>query len=46
MSIERALDILTKEFAERGKIDAQLLDVFIAKKVYGPVMAAKAAAAA
>jgi HD-GYP domain-containing protein (c-di-GMP phosphodiesterase class II) len=46
MSIERALDILTKEFAERGKIDAQLLDVFIAKKVYEPVMAAKAAAAA
>ena len=46
MSIDRALDILTKEFAERGKIDAQLLDVFIAKKVYEPVMAAKAAAAA
>jgi HD-GYP domain-containing protein (c-di-GMP phosphodiesterase class II) len=42
MSIERALDILTKEFAERGKVDAQLLDVFIAKKVYEPVMAAKA----
>jgi HD-GYP domain-containing protein (c-di-GMP phosphodiesterase class II)/AmiR/NasT family two-component response regulator len=46
MSIERALDILTKEFAERGKIDPQLLDVFISKKVYEPIMAAKAAAAA
>jgi HD-GYP domain-containing protein (c-di-GMP phosphodiesterase class II) len=46
MSIERALDILTKEFAERGKVDAQLLDVFIAKKVYEPVMARKASAAA
>lgn len=44
MSIERALDILVKEFAERGKIDAQLLDLFIAKKVYVPVMEAKAAA--
>ena len=42
MSIERALDILTKEFAERGKVDGQLLDVFIEKKVYEPVMAAKA----
>jgi HD-GYP domain-containing protein (c-di-GMP phosphodiesterase class II) len=46
MSIERALDILTKEFAERGKIDPLLLDVFISKKVYEPIMAAKAAAAA
>ncbi|MBV8424757.1 MAG: GAF domain-containing protein, partial [Candidatus Eremiobacteraeota bacterium] len=45
MSIERALDILTKEFAERGKIDPLLLDVFISKKVYEPIMAAKAAAA-
>jgi HD-GYP domain-containing protein (c-di-GMP phosphodiesterase class II) len=41
MSIERALDILTKEFAERGKVDKLLLDVFISKKVYEPVMAAK-----
>ncbi len=32
MSIDRALDILTKEFAERGKIDAQLLDVFICEE--------------
>ncbi|MBV8151658.1 MAG: GAF domain-containing protein [Candidatus Eremiobacteraeota bacterium] len=46
MPIERALDILTKEFAERGKVDAQLLDLFITKKVYEPIMAAKAAAAA
>ena len=42
MSIERALDILTKEFAERGKVDALLLDVFVSKKVYEPIMAAKA----
>jgi HD-GYP domain-containing protein (c-di-GMP phosphodiesterase class II) len=34
MSIERALDILTKEFAERGKVDALLLDVFIQKRLY------------
>ncbi len=34
LSIERALDILTKEFAERGKIDPLLLDVFVTKKVY------------
>ncbi|HXP94219.1 MAG TPA: HD domain-containing phosphohydrolase [Candidatus Binatia bacterium] len=34
MSIEKALDILVKEFAERGKVDAGLLDLFIAKKVY------------
>ncbi len=41
MSIERALDILTKEFAERGKIDRELLDVFVAKKIWEPVMAAR-----
>jgi len=34
MSVERALDILTKEFAERGKIDPMLLDVFIHKRLY------------
>jgi HD-GYP domain-containing protein (c-di-GMP phosphodiesterase class II) len=34
LSIERALDILTKEFAQRGKIDPLLLDVFITKRVY------------
>jgi len=34
LSIERALDILTKEFAQRGKIDPQLLDVFVTKRVY------------
>jgi HD-GYP domain-containing protein (c-di-GMP phosphodiesterase class II) len=34
MSIERALDILTKEFAQRGKIDTELLDVFITKRLY------------
>ena len=39
MSIERALDILTKEFADRGKIDRDLLDVFVAKRIYEPVMA-------
>ena len=34
MSIERALDILDKEFAQRGKIDPVLLDVFIHKRLY------------
>jgi HD-GYP domain-containing protein (c-di-GMP phosphodiesterase class II) len=34
MSIERALDILNKEFAQRGKIDPLLLDVFIEKRLY------------
>jgi HD-GYP domain-containing protein (c-di-GMP phosphodiesterase class II) len=34
MPVERALDILVKEFAQRGKVDAELLDVFIAGKVY------------
>jgi HD-GYP domain-containing protein (c-di-GMP phosphodiesterase class II) len=41
MSIERSLDILTKEFADRGKIDRELLDVFVAKRIYEPVMAAR-----
>jgi HD-GYP domain-containing protein (c-di-GMP phosphodiesterase class II) len=44
MSIERALDILVKEFAERGKVDKDLLDLFITKKVYEPTMAARAGA--
>jgi HD-GYP domain-containing protein (c-di-GMP phosphodiesterase class II) len=39
MTVERALDILVHEFAERGKVDAQLLDLFIAKRVYEPVLA-------
>ncbi|MHB8148222.1 MAG: HD domain-containing phosphohydrolase [Vulcanimicrobiaceae bacterium] len=34
MSIERSLDILDKEFAQRGKIDRLLLDVFITKRLY------------
>ena len=41
MPIERALDILVKEFAERGKVDRDFLDLFIAKKVYEPVMAGR-----
>jgi HD-GYP domain-containing protein (c-di-GMP phosphodiesterase class II) len=41
MSIERALDILVKEFAERGKVDKELLELFIAKKVYEPIMAGR-----
>jgi HD-GYP domain-containing protein (c-di-GMP phosphodiesterase class II) len=41
MPVDRALDILVKEFADRGKIDRNLLDVFIAKKVYEPVIAAR-----
>jgi len=44
MSIERALDILVKEFAERGKVDKDLLDLFITKKVYEPTMAARGGA--
>ena len=34
LSIERALDILEKEFSQRGKIDPLLLDVFITQRVY------------
>ena len=34
MSPERALDILLKEFAQRGKVDPLLLDVFIHKRLY------------
>jgi HD-GYP domain-containing protein (c-di-GMP phosphodiesterase class II) len=34
MPVERALDILNKEFAERGKVDALLLDLFIQKRLY------------
>ena len=44
MPLEKALDILVKEFAERGKIDKQLLDIFIEKKVYVPILAARDAA--
>ncbi|HEX3549861.1 MAG TPA: HD domain-containing phosphohydrolase [Candidatus Elarobacter sp.] len=39
MSVERALDVLVREFAERGKVDADLLDLFITKRVYLPVVA-------
>ncbi len=42
LSVERALDILVTEFAQRGKVDGQLLDLFIAKRVYEPVLAARA----
>src|SRR5580658_8374103 len=41
ITVERALDILVKEFAERGKIDRELLDLFIARRVYEPVVAAR-----
>jgi HD-GYP domain-containing protein (c-di-GMP phosphodiesterase class II) len=34
MSTERALDILQKEFVDRGKVDSLLLDVFIDKRLY------------
>jgi len=34
MSSDRALDILSKEFVERGKVDGLLLDVFINKRLY------------
>ncbi len=39
MSVDRALDILVREFAERGKVDRDLLDLFITKRVYAPVVA-------
>jgi HD-GYP domain-containing protein (c-di-GMP phosphodiesterase class II) len=35
--LEKALDILTKEFAQRGKIDALFLDLFIQKRLYEAV---------
>ncbi|HEV7179457.1 MAG TPA: HD domain-containing phosphohydrolase [Candidatus Baltobacteraceae bacterium] len=35
--LEKALDILTKEFAERGKVDPLMLDVFIQKRVYDSI---------
>jgi HD-GYP domain-containing protein (c-di-GMP phosphodiesterase class II) len=38
MPIEKALDILVKEFAQRGKVDAGLLDLFIEKKVYAGII--------
>lgn len=44
MPLEKALDILVKEFADRGKVDKTLLDIFIASKVYEPVLAARDAA--
>ena len=34
MPSDRALDILQKEFVDRGKVDALLLDVFIEKRLY------------
>ena len=38
MPVERALDILVKEFAQRGKVDSELLDLFIARKVYETIV--------
>jgi HD-GYP domain-containing protein (c-di-GMP phosphodiesterase class II) len=38
MPVERALDILVKEFAQRGKVDADLLDLFIERKVYESIV--------
>jgi HD-GYP domain-containing protein (c-di-GMP phosphodiesterase class II) len=37
LSVERALDVLVREFADRGKVDRDLLDLFIAKRVYAPL---------
>ncbi len=39
MPVERALDILVKEFAQRGKVDSELLDLFIERKVYETIAA-------
>jgi HD-GYP domain-containing protein (c-di-GMP phosphodiesterase class II) len=41
ISAERALDILVREFADRGKVDRDLLDLFITKRVYEPVIATR-----
>jgi HD-GYP domain-containing protein (c-di-GMP phosphodiesterase class II) len=41
MPVDRALDILVREFADRGKIDRDLLDLFITKRVYDPVLTAR-----
>jgi HD-GYP domain-containing protein (c-di-GMP phosphodiesterase class II) len=41
MPVDRALDILVREFADRGKIDRDLLDLFIKKRVYEPVLTAR-----
>jgi HD-GYP domain-containing protein (c-di-GMP phosphodiesterase class II) len=38
MPVERALDILVKEFAQRGKVDAEMLDLFIERKVYEKIV--------
>lgn len=37
MPVDRALDILVKEFAQRGKVDSDLLDLFIARRVYDAI---------
>ncbi len=42
MPVDRALDILQREFADRGKVDADLLDLFINNRVYEPVVTARA----
>jgi HD-GYP domain-containing protein (c-di-GMP phosphodiesterase class II) len=39
LTAERALEILDREFAERGKIDRDLLDLFIGHRVFEPVLA-------
>jgi HD-GYP domain-containing protein (c-di-GMP phosphodiesterase class II) len=36
MALDRALDIMVREFADRGKIDRDLLNLFIAQRVYEP----------
>jgi HD-GYP domain-containing protein (c-di-GMP phosphodiesterase class II) len=41
LPVDRALDILVREFADRGKVDRDLLDLFIKKRVYEPVLAAR-----
>ena len=38
MPVDRALDILVKEFAQRGKVDTELLDLFITRKVYETIV--------
>jgi HD-GYP domain-containing protein (c-di-GMP phosphodiesterase class II) len=42
MTVERALDILQKEFVDRGKVDALLFDVFTQKRLYETVIRKRA----
>lgn len=42
MSLDNALDVLVAEFGERGKVDRDALDLFIAGRIFEPVLAKRA----